>query len=271
MHSAGHFQAKRPSDALVGVFLTMRQKGFGTHQVIAAHDAKAPSGHEATSSSQRGKPRYTAEQEQDIQNGILFPVWNMSDCPHNATGAASPICVPPHANMSLVAPAVDVGSSGGPPADGAGPHRTGPVSASSGPAQGGVATMSVAGTLQKQVRCFSCGGEEPPRATRSMITNQPDAHAPSPQHLPPGTCHTLGRLTTTLGVQLASTQQELASTQQLLVVSRQETRAANAAAARCQRSYAQQQTAMAQLKLRSEQLQTRACELLQTSQVWRGW
>ena len=52
VHSAGHFQATRPSDALVGVFRAMQQKGFGTHQVIAAHDDKAPSGNEATSGSQ---------------------------------------------------------------------------------------------------------------------------------------------------------------------------------------------------------------------------
>ena len=66
VYVAGHFQARRPSQALVEVFQAMRQKGFGVHHFSAAHDDKAPSGNEATSASQRVKPRYTPEQEEDI-------------------------------------------------------------------------------------------------------------------------------------------------------------------------------------------------------------
>ena len=157
---AGHFQVTRPSPTLVEVFKAMVLQGFGVHVFGAEHDDNAPSAHQDTSGGQRVKPRYTPEEEEAIQNCILFPVWTMQECQHNATGAAPPVCVPDGTSFvpSHALPAVSIVSSGGPPAEGLACGPTGPALPSSGPAQGHAGPMSVNGQLQAQV-CYGCEGQ----------------------------------------------------------------------------------------------------------------
>ena len=156
---AGHFQVTRPSPTLVEVFQDMVLQGFGVHVFGAEHDDNAPSAHQDTTGGQRVKPRYTPEEEEAIQNCILFPVWTMQECEYNATGAAPPVCVPDGTSVvhSRALPAVSIVSSGGPPAEGLARGPTGPALPSSGPAQGQAGPMSVNGQLQAQV-CYGSDG-----------------------------------------------------------------------------------------------------------------